>query len=64
MSKDEAYTKLDMGPTWREIVVEALGSTELDTCMWSKETRGLLADHILAALRKQARGPFEDANHE
>jgi hypothetical protein len=39
-------------PTWRDIIVKALGDTELDCCMWSEEVRAELADHILAAMRK------------
>lgn len=57
--KGQVFKPLVEGPTWREIIVEALRATELDTCMWSEETRGELADHVLAAMRRHARyGPL------
>jgi hypothetical protein len=50
--KDAFRNLLEDKPTWRDLIVEALGTTELDCAQWSEETRGELADHILTYLRK------------
>jgi hypothetical protein len=53
--KGQVFEPLIKGPTWREIIIEALHTAppELrDISDWDGDKKGRLADHILAALRK------------
>lgn len=45
----------DGTPTWRDVILKVLRETELDTVGWAEESREMLADEIMAALRKSAR---------